>query len=1121
LSKGSRHHVFCVNPRGWTGSTTIAFDAFDVVVIHYSIAILYDTYLPSSYRECVRRFRGLKALFIQDEYREVNAHVEAMIDLGIHVLFTCVPETAITPIYGKLRSRGVSVFKTLTGYVPEELRDYPVLPLAARPLDVVYRGREVPFELGNLGHEKIEIARRFREAAERLGLVVDVDWREDARIYGQDWTRFMASGKAALGTESGASIVDFDGAIARGVRVFRRRYPDASYSEVAAAVLAPHEGNLVVNVISPRAFEAICLRTALLLYPGEYSGILEPWRHYIPLSKNFSNIDEVARLVRDTDFLEELTCRAYQEIVASGWYSVRAFTREVDDVLAERWTALEPSQRTVADEPGFDPVEWRSRCDAEQRRLTEPPPETAPATVLATRPAASVRYSATLPKPLSVWRQLRTALWTIAHRLHLAAKSCLAIALRPTVRCAVKIRRGWRGFLRWVGHRLLLAAKERLSVEQQDRLRPAVHFAFHARTEVIRRRAYAANWITRTAAAAWYKTFGIFKQCRKVCDETLAVLSQWCRAVWKTVDISGHCGTVWEQLVASSAAAIMTLFKRLLGLAGSDRKNLTVFLNRNEGICVFSLVPADHLPRFGDLNRADVERHSSQPGVTAIRLELHTGSRWSLAVRFAVAFANRYGRGMIRELAICGSVDPRLPHFDAHSPDYSNVLCSAALRTPALVRTLHRLDATFGRRAPAPPYDLLAETGPDFPRPQERRSVVFLHHAYYNFYYLAVALRRRGWNALNVSLYPPDDKIRPYLHGEDLCLWDANERVRTTKIHEFFGDVRQRFNVVHFHGMGAAGFFPENWDVQDRFTQPPWDLLELKRSGVRIGYTECGCLDLVAQTDFRRWSGGMCDICPHQSRADICSDERNTAWGHKIRLLCDLICVEADPLIGLRLGPNVYREPLTLVLDHEFWRPDLPIPEKWRQSRSPGEVVVYHGVGNYRERITPDHDVKGSGAVFAAIDRLRSEGENVRLQFATDIPNKEVRYIQAQSDIIVDQLYYGRYGATAREGLMLGKPVVGRLNRMEEIRGAESQCISEAPIVHATVDTVYDVLKDLIRAPEKRRRIGQASRSYALKWWSADACAARYERVYDRMMAGRPVWPRAPRCVRRGSVRAG
>jgi glycosyltransferase involved in cell wall biosynthesis len=144
------------------------------------------------------------------------------------------------------------------------------------------------------------------------------------------------------------------------------------------------------------------------------------------------------------------------------------------------------------------------------------------------------------------------------------------------------------------------------------------------------------------------------------------------------------------------------------------------------------------------------------------------------------------------------------------------------------------------------------------------------------------------------------------------------------------------------------------------------------------------------------------------------------------------------------------------------------------------------------------------------VNRLRDEGHRLRLEFVTDVPNKDVRFIQAQADIIVDQLRYGRYGATAREGLMLGVPVVGALNTSELVPTARSECMEEAPIVHATEETIYEVLKDLVVSPDKRRAIGAASRAYALKWWSADACAARFEDVYDRLMSGRPVWPDAP-----------
>ena len=35
----------------------------------------------------------------------------------------------------------------------------------------------------------------------------------------------------------------------------------------------------------------------------------------------------------------------------------------------------------------------------------------------------------------------------------------------------------------------------------------------------------------------------------------------------------------------------------------------------------------------------------------------------------------------------------------------------------------------------------------------------------------------------------------------------------------------------------------------------------------------------------------------------------------------------------------------------------------------------------------------------------------MRLEFVTDVPSKDVRFIQVQADVIVDQLNTGRYGA--------------------------------------------------------------------------------------------------------------
>ena len=60
------------------------------------------------------------------------------------------------------------------------------------------------------------------------------------------------------------------------------------------------EDNVYYRTISPRHFEAAAFRICQVLFEGRYSGVLEPMVHYIPLKKDFSNIDEVIRRISRT-----------------------------------------------------------------------------------------------------------------------------------------------------------------------------------------------------------------------------------------------------------------------------------------------------------------------------------------------------------------------------------------------------------------------------------------------------------------------------------------------------------------------------------------------------------------------------------------------------------------------------------------------------------------------------------------------------------------------------------------------------------------------------------------------------------------------------------------------------
>jgi hypothetical protein len=208
LRRGSRHDVHVFNPAGQTQPTQVDLSRFDAVVIHYTVVTILESYLPSWLAREIEAFDGLKIQLIQDEYRWIDAIAARMRELGIDIVFTLVPEHEVPKVYGD-RVPGATTITTLAGFVPRDLLDRDQLPLAARPVDVGYRGRTVPFWLGRLGQEKLEIGRGFLARARGYDLRCDIAWGESDRIYGEAWTRFLGACVATLGTESGASVADY------------------------------------------------------------------------------------------------------------------------------------------------------------------------------------------------------------------------------------------------------------------------------------------------------------------------------------------------------------------------------------------------------------------------------------------------------------------------------------------------------------------------------------------------------------------------------------------------------------------------------------------------------------------------------------------------------------------------------------------------------------------------------------------------------------------------------------------------------------------------------------------------------------------------------------------------
>src|SRR5262245_10998688 len=184
LARYSRHRVYYAHAVNGA-PLAVPLDYFDVVAIHYAVRVALGWHLSLACAQALEAYRGLKVLFVQDEYDNTWLASRWINRLGIDLVFTCVPPEHVPRIYSRVDRRRTAFVPTLTGYLPlgiDPARGQR--PPAERPVAIGYRGRELPFRYGKLAREKMLIGQGMRAACSRRGVPCDIESAEQRRIYG-------------------------------------------------------------------------------------------------------------------------------------------------------------------------------------------------------------------------------------------------------------------------------------------------------------------------------------------------------------------------------------------------------------------------------------------------------------------------------------------------------------------------------------------------------------------------------------------------------------------------------------------------------------------------------------------------------------------------------------------------------------------------------------------------------------------------------------------------------------------------------------------------------------------------------------------------------------------------
>lgn len=341
-----------------SGPLDFDLEPYDCIVFNYCFWARCLA-VPPKFRDRVASFSGLKIAILQDEYEYFLWHEKTLIALGVNTIVTCVPEAHWRDVFQDEAFRRVTFINALTGYVPDSLLNLPnPKPLPDRVWTVGYRSRPVPYTYGRLTQEKLLIGQRMRQLCIERGVLANIEVTEESRIYGAAWPEFIGNCRAVLGTESGSNFFDFDGSIKPAIEDFLKEHPDTDFETIDERFLQGHEDKIRMNQVSPRIFEAIAMKTGLVLFEGTYSGVIQPWIHFIPLKKDFSNVDEVFSTLADIPRLSAMTQRAYDDVIVSGKYHFRTFIGTLDEHIANT------GPQAKGFEPCYGLVAWRPATDA-------------------------------------------------------------------------------------------------------------------------------------------------------------------------------------------------------------------------------------------------------------------------------------------------------------------------------------------------------------------------------------------------------------------------------------------------------------------------------------------------------------------------------------------------------------------------------------------------------------------------------------------------------------------------------------------------------------------------------------------------------------------------------------
>ena len=363
---------------------------------------------------------------------------------------------------------------------------------------------------------------------------------------------------------------------------------------------------------------------------------------------------------------------------------------------------------------------------------------------------------------------------------------------------------------------------------------------------------------------------------------------------------------------------------------------------------------------------------------------------------------------------------------------------------------------------------------------RRRQSILFFSPDYHCSFFLRDELRRRGWKA---DIYVPSTYPEQFLYDSSDVIREKYQvdpnlqvtnlpRLLVAQLKRVMLQLQYKF-VLHYGSIGQA--VPRTTPTQQLMHAGlRLSYATIRLFGTKVVYLPSGCRNEKLRSDWEQIDGG--NVCGNCGYADRCDDEVNRANFDLVREVTDLR-IGWDPHVTQEYEQTFFRYK---SIDLNVFHPRISIPSHFTiKKESPDSIVVLHSFV-MKNRNWNGRNIKGSSYVLSAVEHLKQEGFRIQLVTPTEISSRDMRFVQVQADIVIDQLIYGTWGSTSLEAMALGRPVICyiRPEWQQFLANQFSEC-REMPVISATPDSLVDVLRLLVTDSELRKTQGEKSRVFA------------------------------------------